>query len=59
MERTWSKFILMLPTLVAPTGTIPKKPCFQRPSKATRSFRTNRFSRRFAMYGETENSSPM
>lgn len=56
---TWSKLILMLPTFVAPTGTIPKKPCFHRPRSATRSFSTKRFSSRFAMYGETEYSSPV
>src|SRR5882762_3369265 len=39
---TVSKLILMLPTLVAPTGTIEKNPYFQRPSNATRSLRTNR-----------------
>lgn len=57
-KPTLSKLILMLPTLVAPTGTMPKKPNFQRPSKATRSFRTNKFSNRFAIQGETEKRSP-
>ena len=57
-EVTWSKLILMLPTFVAPTGIMLKNPCLHRPSMATRSLRTNRFSRRFATYGETENSSP-
>lgn len=57
--RTWSKLILMLPTFVAPTGTMLKKPCFHRPSSATRSFSTNRFSSRFAIHGETEKRSPV
>src|SRR6266702_279447 len=48
----------MLPTFVAPTGTMPKNPCRQRPRSATRSLSTNRFSARFATQGETENSSP-
>lgn len=56
---TESKFTLMLPTLVAPTGTMPKKPYRHRPRRATRSFRTNRFASRFTMYGDTENSSPL
>lgn len=55
---TESKLTLILPTLVAPTGTIPKKPCRHRPRSATRSLSTNRFWRRLAIYGDTENSSP-
>ena len=56
--RTLSKLTLMLPTFVAPTGTMPKNPYRHRPNNATRSFKTNRFARRLAMYGETENNSP-
>lgn len=33
-ERTLSKLTTMLPTLVAPTGTMLKKPCFHRPRTA-------------------------
>jgi hypothetical protein len=55
---TRSKLIFMLPTLVAPTGTMPKEPCCHCPSSATRSFDTNRFSTHFATHGETKNSSP-
>lgn len=58
MGLTVSKLILMLPTLVAPTGTMLKKPYRHRPSIATRSLSTKRFCNRLAMYGETENSSP-
>ena len=56
--RTVSKLTLMEPTLVAPTGTIEKNPCLHLPRRATRSFRTKRFAMRFAIYGETEKSSP-
>jgi hypothetical protein len=38
---------------------MPKKPCRQRPSIATRSFNTNKFSTRFATHGDTENNSPV
>ena len=55
---TESKFTLMLPTFVAPTGTILKKPYRHRPRSATRSLSTNRFWSRLAIYGDTENSSP-
>lgn len=56
--RTLSKLTLMLPTFVAPTGTMPKKPYRQRPSNATRSLRTKRLANRLTRNGETENNSP-
>lgn len=55
---TWSKLILMLPTLVAPTGTMPKNPYFHLPSSATRSFSTNTSDSLFTIHGETEKRSP-
>ena len=55
---TLSKLMFILPTFVAPTGTMPKNPCLQRPRSATRSLSTNKFSKRLAMKGDTENNSP-
>ena len=40
---------LMLPALVAPMGTVPKKPQRRRPGNETCSLSTNRFWNRFAM----------
>lgn len=49
----------MLPTLVAPTGIIEKKPWRHRPRRATRSLRTKRSWSLLAIQGETEKSSPV
>lgn len=48
----------MEPTLVAPTGTIPKKPYLHLPNKATLSLSTNKSFNLFAIQGLTEKSSP-
>lgn len=56
--RTLSKLTRIEPTLVAPTGTIEKKPYRQRPRRATRSFRTKRSASLPTIQGDTEKSSP-
>lgn len=58
-KRTESKLTRMEPTLVAPTGTMEKKPWRHRPRRATRSLRTNRSWSLLAIQGETEKSSPV
>ena len=57
-QRTVSKLTLILPTFVAPTGTMLKNPYFHLPRRATRSLRTKRLCNLLAIYGDTEKSSP-
>ncbi|KAH3687247.1 hypothetical protein WICPIJ_001763 [Wickerhamomyces pijperi] len=59
VAKSLSKLTLILPTFVAPTGIMEKKPYFQYPKRATLSFNTKSLFNVLWKYGATLNNSPM